>query len=186
MIAVRDLDAAAASFSALGFTLTPRGQHSIGSQNHCIMFGSTYVELLAAPVSHPWLDYYRAFGEGLAAIALSTEDADAAYRELKGVGAKPPMDLSRPVEGGVARFRLVQIDGAPQLFLVQHLTRALVWRHEWQAHANGAAELVGVALATKQPFEGPLASIEWQRSAALRIRGLRRAREAHSVQLLPA
>ena len=49
VIALRDLDAAAASFSRLGFTLTPRGVHSIGSQNHCIMFGSTYIELLAAP-----------------------------------------------------------------------------------------------------------------------------------------
>jgi hypothetical protein len=28
------------------------------------MFGSTYIELLAAPVAHPWLDYYRSFGEG--------------------------------------------------------------------------------------------------------------------------
>jgi hypothetical protein len=57
VIAIRDLDAAAESFSALGFTLTPRGYHSIGSQNHCIMFARTYIELLAAPVAHPWLDY---------------------------------------------------------------------------------------------------------------------------------
>ncbi|HET7133675.1 MAG TPA: VOC family protein, partial [Gammaproteobacteria bacterium] len=69
VIVVRDLDAAAARFRELGFTLTPRGFHSIGSQNHCIMFGSTYLELLAAITAHPWLDYYRAFGEGLAAIA---------------------------------------------------------------------------------------------------------------------
>ena len=66
VIAVRDLDPAAADFRALGFTLTPRGHHSIGSQNHCIMFESTYIELLAAPVVHPWLDYYRRLGEGLA------------------------------------------------------------------------------------------------------------------------
>src|SRR5204863_2017165 len=121
VIAVRDLDAAAAKFTALGFTLTPRGHHSIGSQNHCIMLGSTYLELLVAPVAHPWLDYYRRFGEGLAAIALSTSDADATYELLKGKGAKPPMDLSRPADGGVARFRLVQIEGSPQVFFVQHL-----------------------------------------------------------------
>jgi catechol 2,3-dioxygenase-like lactoylglutathione lyase family enzyme len=59
VIAVRDLDAALASFRALGFTLTPRGYHSIGSQNHCIMLGRTYIELLAAPAPHPWLEYYR-------------------------------------------------------------------------------------------------------------------------------
>ncbi len=192
VIAVSDLDAAAASFRALDFTLTPRGYHSIGSQNHCIMLGSTYVELLAAPLEHPWLDYYRRFlrahGDGLAAVALSTEDADAAYAELsaRGVAAKAPMDLSRPAEGGVARFRLVQVDGRPSVFICQHLTRALVWRREWQAHANGAAELVGVALAARKPFDGLPASVEWQRSAALRIRGLRAAHEAHGVRLAPA
>ncbi|HYR33687.1 MAG TPA: VOC family protein [Burkholderiales bacterium] len=183
VVAVRDLDAAAASFRALGFTLTPRGHHSIGSQNHCIMLGSTYIELLAAPVSHPWLEYYRAFGEGLAAIALSTDDADAAYRDFKGVGAKPPIDLARPVEGGVARFRLVQIEGAPQVFICQHLTRELVWRPEWQKHANGAAELMQVSLPAKKPMAGLPPSIEWSASAVLRLRGLRRACEAHGVRL---
>ena len=191
VIAVRNLDAAAASYRALGFTLTPRGLHSIGSQNHCIMFGSTYVELLAAPAEHPWLDYYRRFlrehGDGLAAIALSTRDADAAYDELRahGVEAKPPLDLSRPVEGGVARFRLVQIEGTPSVFICQHLTRELVWRREWQAHANGAAELVGISLGGEKPFDGLPQAIEWQQSAALRIRGLRGVREAH-LRLLPA
>ena len=192
MIAVGDLDAAAASFRALGFTLTPRGLHSIGSQNHCIMFATTYAELLAAPVAHPWLDYYRGFlrehGDGLAAFALATQDADTTYAALRaqGVAVKAPMDLSRPVEGGVARFRLVQIEGAPGVFICQHLTRELVWRREWQAHGNGAAELVGVSLAVSKPFDGPPASIDWQGSAALRIRGLRAEREAHGVRLLPA
>ena len=186
VIAVRDLDAAAASFRELGFALAPRGYHSIGSQNHCIMFGSTYIELLAAPVSHPWLNYYRSFGQGLAAIALSTADADAAYRELRGLGAKPTIELSRPVAGGVARFRLVQIEGAPHIFLVQHLTRELVWRREWQTHANGAAELIGVALAASKPFDGLPATIEWGRSAGIRILGLWRESEANGVRLVPA
>jgi len=193
VIAVRDLDAALASFRALGFTLTPRGYHSIGSQNHCIMFGTTYIELLAAPVQHPWLEYYRTFlehGEGLAALALAADNADVAYAALRaqGVQARLPMELSRPVQGGVARFRLLQIDGTPgcSLFVCQHLTRELVWRPEWQAHANGANELVRVALAAKEPFADLPASIEWGANAALAIRGLRTASEAHGVRLLPA
>jgi hypothetical protein len=180
VIAVRDLDAAAATFRALGFTLTPRGQHSIGSQNHCIMFGSTYIELLASPKPHPWLDYYRGFGEGLAAIALSTNDADAASREF---AAKPPMDLSRPVEGGIARFRLVPLDGVPYLFVCQHLTPELVWRPEWQSHANGGQELIGVGLPMQQPTDGLPASIAWGKPPVLRIRGDGTSTEAHGVRL---
>jgi catechol 2,3-dioxygenase-like lactoylglutathione lyase family enzyme len=191
VIAVRDLDAAAADFRALGFTLTPRGQHSIGSQNHCITLATSYFELLAAPVEHPWLDYYRGFlrehGDGLAAVALSTDDADATYADLhaRGVAAKAPMDLSRPVEGGVARFRLVQIEAKPGVFICQHLTPELVWRREWQSHANGATELTGVALRAERPFDALPAAIKWGAAQpALRIRGLRREHEAHGVRLI--
>ena len=175
MVAVRDLDRAAADFRALGFKLTPRGRHSIGSENHCIMFDSTYIELLSAPKPHPWLDYYRSFGEGLAAVALSTEDADAAAREL---GAKAPMDLSRPVEDGVARFRLVQLD-QPYVFICQHLTRELVWRPQWQ----NAGELVSVSLPMKQPFAGTPANIAWGQRPQLRIRGKGELVETHGVRL---
>jgi 4-hydroxyphenylpyruvate dioxygenase-like putative hemolysin len=191
VLAVRELEAAAAGFREIGFTLTPRGEHSIGSQNHCIMLGSTYIELLAAPKAHPWLDYYREFlrsGDGLAAIALRTQDADAAYEALRarGVAATEPMDLSRPVDGGVARFRLVQIEGVSNVFVCQHLTPELVWRPEWQRHANGAAELTGAALAAARPFDGLPASIEWSTAPALRIGGLHLDMQAHGVKLLAA
>jgi hypothetical protein len=185
VIAVRDLDAAAASFRELGFTLTPRGRHSVGSENHCIMFGSTYIELLAAPVPHPWLDYYRTFlerGDGLAAIALSTDDADAAYREL--TVAKKPMDLSRPVEGGMARFRLVQLENMPNVFVCQHLTRHLVWRPEWQRHANSASELLEIATPAKEPFAGLPPNIKWGKPAELHIRGEGITVETHGVRLV--
>jgi len=185
VIAVRDLDAAAASFRELGFTLTPRGRHSIGSENHCIMFGSTYIELLAAPTPHPWLDYYRTFlesGDGLAAIALTTDDAQTAYRALP--GAKKPMELSRPVEGGVAGFRLVQIENIPSVFICQHLTRELVWRPHWQKHVNGASELLGISVPMKQPFADLPQNIEWSSPSMLRIRGKGKATETHGVRLV--
>jgi hypothetical protein len=177
VIAVRDLDRAAADFRALGFTLTPRGYHSIGSENHCIMFGSTYIELLAAPVAHPWLDYYRSFGEGLAAVALATADADAAARELP--GAKAPMELSRPVEGGVARFRLVQIENVPYMFVCQHLTPELVWRREWR----NAGEVASVSMPMKRPSAGMPANIEWGKPPVLRIHGKGKTAETHGVRL---
>src|SRR2546423_12105576 len=60
VVAVRDLEAAAAGFRQIGFTLTPRGGHSIGSHNHPITFGANYIELLPAPQPHPLLDYFPA------------------------------------------------------------------------------------------------------------------------------
>ena len=53
VVLVRDLDRAAAAYARMGFQLTPRGFHTLGSQNHCIMFGADYVELLAVPKPHP-------------------------------------------------------------------------------------------------------------------------------------
>ncbi len=44
-----DLDRAAEVYRALGFTLTERGYHSLGSMNHLAIFGTDYLELIAAP-----------------------------------------------------------------------------------------------------------------------------------------
>src|SRR6185295_11675001 len=48
VVVARDLDAAAAQWRKLGFTLSPRGTHSpqMGSGNYTIMFGEDYLELL--------------------------------------------------------------------------------------------------------------------------------------------
>jgi hypothetical protein len=96
------------------------------------------------------------------------------------------MDLSRPVDGGVARFRLVQIEGVANVFVCQHLTPELIWRPEWQHHANGAAELMGASLAAKRPFDGLPTTIEWGAPPALRISGLHADVQAHGVKLVAA
>lgn len=195
MVAVRDLEHAARAFASLGFALTPLGLHSIGSRNHCIMLGSTYLELLEPSSAHPWLDYYRRFvqaGDGLAALALATPDAEASYRDLlaQGVAAQPPMDLARPVRFGgeerVARFRLVQV--SREVFLCQHLTRELVWHREWQSHANGATELSAVDFPPAAPFKGAPANIRWRSPAVLYVRGLaeKSAVPLHGVKLASA
>jgi catechol 2,3-dioxygenase-like lactoylglutathione lyase family enzyme len=164
VVLVRDLERARESYSRLGFTLTPRGVHTLGSQNHCIMFGHDYIELLAVPRPHPALQYFTEFlsrGEGLAAIALATDDANGAQSELAaaGVEADPPLDFSRPVRlaDGThdAAFRIVQLpaEGTPgcRAFLCQHFTRELVWRPEWQSHALGATEIAALAVIAEDP-----------------------------------
>ena len=78
VVLVHDLDKAQQAYVRMGFTLTPRGFHTLGSHNHCLMFGPDYVELLAVPKPHPAMQYFTDFlakGEGLGAIALATDDA---------------------------------------------------------------------------------------------------------------
>ena len=156
VILVRDLKRARDTYQRLGFTLTPRGYHSLGSQNHCIMFGHDYLELMALPKPHPAFRYFSDFlarGEGVGAIALATDDAGAAYSEITraGIAAEAPLALSRPVKGlGEARFTLVQLPASQtpgfRTFLCQHHTRDIVWRPEYQSHALGAMEIAGIAI----------------------------------------
>lgn len=156
VILVRDLDAAQRAYARMGFTLTPRGTHTLGSQNHCIMFERDYLELMAVPRPHPALQYFSDFlqrGEGLGALVLATDDAGALYAELAadGIAADAPLDFSRPVaELGAARFRLVQlpVDAVPgcRVLACQHFTRDLVWRPEYREHAVGATEVAAIAV----------------------------------------
>lgn len=155
VVLVRDLDRARDAYARMGFTLTPRGYHTLGSQNHCIMFGRDYIELLSVPKPHPAMQYFTDFlarGEGLGAVALATDDAAAARAGMTaaGIAADEPLDFSRPVDRGDAKFRIVQLaaDATPgcRTFLCQHFTRDLVWRPEYQSHALGALGLAGLAV----------------------------------------
>lgn len=166
VILTHDLERARNTYARLGFTLTPRGHHSLGSQNHCVMFGRDYLELMAVPRPHPALRYFTDFlakGEGLAAIALATDDANAAHAELRraGISADPPLDFSRPVAlvDGThdAAFRIVQLPIAQtpgcRMFLCQHFTREIVWRREYQQHAVGASEIAALAVIADAPHD---------------------------------
>jgi catechol 2,3-dioxygenase-like lactoylglutathione lyase family enzyme len=162
VILVRDLDRAHETYERLGFTLTPRGRHSLGSQNHCIMFGRDYLELMALPPEPPAaFQYFADFlarGEGVGALALATDDAAGVHAELvqAGIEAEAPLALSRPVADlGEARFTLVQLPPGEtpgfRTFFCQHHTREIVWRPEYQRHANGAENISSVTIATSDP-----------------------------------
>jgi len=188
VILVRDLDLARDTYARLGFTLTPRGFHSLGSQNHCIMFARDYLELMALPAAPPpAFEYFADFlskGEGVGALALTTDDAVAAHAELTqaGFAAEAPLALSRPVENlGDARFTLVQLPPAEtpgfRTFVCQHHTRGIVWRPEYQRHANGVRGISSLSIATPDAarysrlFDGlPVAYAQAEGSAAAAIR----------------
>jgi hypothetical protein len=159
VFAVRDLDAACETFTRMGFALTPRGHHTLGSQNHCIVFGDDYLELLWLPPdlkTRPFVADFLRGGEGLAALALKTGNADAARAELHGAGLEPtaPTDFSRPVHfpdgSRDASFRTLDIGAGHvpcgRLFLCEHRTPEQVWRTEWQGHENCATAIAAVAV----------------------------------------
>lgn len=167
VLLVRDLERARATYERLGFTLTPRGYHTLGSQNHCIVFDRDYLELLAVPQPHAALQYFTDFlatAEGLGALALATDDAEGAQRELvaAGVGADPPLDFSRPVQfpGGArsAAFRIVQLPAAQtpgcRTFLCQHFTPELVWRDEYRSHPAGVTGIAAIGIVVEDPASG--------------------------------
>jgi catechol 2,3-dioxygenase-like lactoylglutathione lyase family enzyme len=169
VIAVANLDVAAAAYRKLGFTLTPRGLHEgKGTGNHCIMFGSTYVELLgvvdAAGAEGRLAQRVKQRGEGGIAIAYGADDADKVHAALgaAGIEAEPPNDLARPLEldgrREMVRFRNVMMPGLtlPETmqFVCTHqtpeLTRA---RHEWQLHPNGAIGVAEIVVAHDRPHD---------------------------------
>ena len=159
VIAVRDLDAAHDDFTRMGFSLTPRGYHSVGSENHCAMFGNGYLELLTVRRPHPLTAYFSGFlkhGDGAAAMVVATGDAQALYRDwcAAGLPAEAPVSFSRPVRGtgrdAVARFKIVQLDvsytpGA-LVYACEHLTPELTFQQEKVAHPNGVTGLASVTI----------------------------------------
>ena len=166
VIATRDLDRARRQYQRLGFAPTPRGQHpSLGSINHCLMLSEgNYLELLGLASPDAPRPYYRDFlerREGLAAIALQTDDAAAARQRLAQAGLQPtelvrfgrPVELpegTRQAQFATTDIALTQTPGG-RVFLCQHFTRDLVWRSEYLTHPNGALGLAAITIVVEDP-----------------------------------
>ena len=157
--ALFDMDGAAALMSRLGFALTPRGYHSLGSINHLMVFEGHYLELLGLPLGTDVLrrDLLES-PRGLNGLVFKSDDVDTCLGELRrsGLTMLEPQSFSRPVTiDGIeqlARFRTVRT--APDLFAAgrvyycQHYTPELVWHHQWMSHANGCNGLGELVVVT--------------------------------------
>ncbi len=162
VVNLRDrIDEGADTYRRLGFTLTPRGYHTLGSMNHLAMFGTEYLELLAAPPGDTSRPEILAAPEGLNGLVWGTEDSNGTYEALRtaGVPIEPPRQFSRPVEmpdgARDATFRTVHVTPgttpAGRLYFCHHLTRDLVWRDAWRHHANGAIGVMRAVIAARDP-----------------------------------
>jgi hypothetical protein len=144
------IDAAESAYRKLGFHLTARGRHSIGSVNHLAVFEGPYLELLGFESASTRSDL-AGFPMGLNGLVLKPRDPETIYNDLveRGIHALPPADLSRPVQTAsderVASFKVVRLapdaSGFGRLYFCHHLTPELVWEPNRPAHANGATRI---------------------------------------------
>lgn len=159
---LKDMDTAHDVFKQLGFTLTPRGRHTMGSINHLMMFDKDYIELIGLPNDGTVLrDELLANPVGIDGLVFQSSDAEKTHRTLtaRKLSLTPVQSFSRPVElDGLktdARFKTVRFTpgqfSAGRLYFCQHFTPELVWRKEWQSHANGAVSVAGFLVVSKQP-----------------------------------
>jgi hypothetical protein len=160
-----DMDRAADIYRRLGFTLTERGYHSLGSMNHLAMFGTDYLELIAVPkgATTGRLDLLT-FPFGLNGLVFGSEDSAVTYSELTKVGVpvEPPVEFTRPVKytggQGDARFRTVRMKNGVvpygRVYYCHHFTRGLVWRDEWRHHRNGTVAVARAIIVEPDPAKG--------------------------------
>lgn len=160
-----ELDQSQKNYEALGFQITERGHHSLGSSNHLAIFGKTYLELLGFEQGkgHTRPELTNA-PNGLTGLVFKTTDAVELYDHLTDLGfhVEQPKSFHRPVtlETGLveeAKFRTIHIPNelSPngRTFYCDQLTPQYVWRDAWRQHPNQVKDIVQYIIAAKNPKE---------------------------------
>jgi glyoxalase-like protein len=171
---VRDLDAAAAVFESLGMKVTPLSvqktpEGPVGASNRCVMLEEGYIELLSpthdTPPANRMRDLMRRY-DGVHLMCYGTPDAEGEHRRLAAHGFEPQplVDLSREVDGGTVRFKVVRLppEKMPEgrIQYVQQLTPGEIWR----ASDVNRLRLEEVFVVAKDPAQ---AAARWARFAGL-------------------
>ncbi|WP_432241396.1 VOC family protein [Herbaspirillum robiniae] len=157
-----DIDAAQRLLKGLGFIVTPRGYHTLGSVNHLVVLAGGYLELIGQPrdsnkVRQEILDS----PVGIDGLVYAVDDVPACRERWVAMGlqAQPVQHFSRPVDVGGeavdARFSTVRLlpgqFAAGRVYACRHLTPELVWRDEWMAHPNGVSAILSLLVADANP-----------------------------------
>lgn len=157
-----DIDAAQALLEALGFIVTPRGYHTLGSVNNLVVLAGGYLELIGQPrnstkIRQEILDS----SIGIDGLVYAVEDVQACHDNwiAMGLDAQPVQHFSRPVQVADktvdARFSTVRLRpgqfSAGRVYACRHLTPELVWRSEWMGHPNGVSSISGLLVVDQDP-----------------------------------
>ncbi|WP_137044733.1 VOC family protein [Pseudolabrys sp. FHR47] len=172
--AVRDLEAAAACYRELGFTIGARNRHPWGTHNHIVQFPGFFIELLtlAEPdklsgdvFSENFGIYNRDFAarhEGLSMLVLESKDSagDVAAFEAAGIAASGSVRFDRegirpdgsPVHVAFS-LAFARDTAAPQVgfFTCQQHYPENFWNPAFQTHGNGATGIAAVVVVADEP-----------------------------------
>ncbi len=180
VLAVRDLEAAADSFRAAGFTVTPKAEHPWGTANRRVQFrGRNFIEILT--VDRPELLFehdlesdprqfsfgaftrdYLAQGEGMSMFVIAGTDAqrDVERFQRAGLSTYAPFDFERASElpdGSVIRLGFSLAFATPEnsprtsFFTCVNRNPDVFWKPEFEAHANGTDGITEAVLVAEDP-----------------------------------
>ncbi len=131
VVAVEDLDDAAARWRAAGLSAERGGAHPVGTENVLVRGpGAAYVELIAAgrDEANPWLDRIRS-ARGPISWAVAVDDLDEARTSLLAAGFEPgpPGPGSRRTpDGELLEWRVCDVGPGPYdgslPFLIEWMT----------------------------------------------------------------
>ncbi|MCO5734279.1 VOC family protein [Rhizobium sp. SSA_523] len=175
VLAVRDLDAVAERYRALGFQVGGRNRHPWGTENRIVQFHSSFLELITVGDESlieehrpghfsfgAFVRDYLARREGLAMLVLDSEDArhDAHRFAKRGIGAFEPFFFERKgrrpdgSETHVAFTLAFAHDPAvpdASFFVCQQHFPDAFWNTAFQQHANGARNVTEVTVQASDP-----------------------------------
>lgn len=201
VLPVVDIKTARNRLTELGFTVAADARHPFGTENACVFFrDKTYIEPLgiaseeecraSARAGNQFTARNNAFRfrvgpEGLSAIAMGSDDADAddvTFR-AEGLSAGDLLQFSRQMrlpEGSeiTATFKLAFAADlrAPDFhaFTCQRIDMPAADRSALEKHANGAIGIKSVILTESSPhdFEGFLKTIIGQQAVAWSVDGM--------------
>lgn len=177
VVAVRDLDAAAKAWEALGFTVTPEARHPWGTANRLIQLDGFFIELLSVAdeslIREPGEREFS-FGafnrdflrnrEGGSMVVFESHNPgrDRAHFEKHHLQTYAPFSFEREAKAPDGSVRKVAFD---LTFVTDPLAPAIgyftcrnrfpenFWKADYQTHANGAAAIDEIVLVANDPCD---------------------------------
>ena len=163
-LCVLDLERAKKTYEAMGFFMTPFGDHrpSLGTGNHVVTFEKNFLELLtiidrAIPAAYRQEDVDRR--EGVHIMGFTSDDVDADIKTLRETqpggwtdkGISTRRMTMRDTEVVVARtdytIQPMELDREMRFFIANNRTREITLNPDFTNHPNGAVGITEILFA---------------------------------------